>query len=138
MQLIGNLEISKKTKNGKLLIAIPFWNKVDFFVSNNSEKKSDSSPDFFIWNQKIKIGALWKKVYTKEGIDKKYFSGNIFAPMLGKDNKIKIVIFENEKENSSLSDITTGNVFWSMDEKKGENPIDSEPIQEQSLEDEIF
>ena len=138
MQLIGTLEISKKTKNGKLLIAIPFWNKVDFFVSHNSEKKSDSSPDFFIWNSKIKIGALWKKSYTKEGQDKRYFSGNLFAPLLGKDNKLKIVIFENEKENSSLTDVMVGNVFWSFDEKKSENPIDSEGIESQSLENEIF
>lgn len=138
MQLIGTLEISKKTKNGKILIAIPFWNKVDFFVSHNLEKKSDSSPDFFIWNSKIKIGALWKKSYTKEGQDKRYFSGNLFAPLLGKDNKLKIVIFENEKENSSTSDVMLGNVFWSLDDKKQENPIDSEPLESETLEDEIF
>ena len=136
MQLIGSLEISKKTRNGKILIAIPFWNKADFFVSHNSEKKSDSSPDFFIWNQKIKIGAIWRKTYTKEGIDKKYFSGNLFAPLLGKENKLKIVIFENEKENST--DTIFGNVFWSLDDKKQENPIDSEPMESESLEDEIF
>ena len=136
MQLIGTLEINKKTKNGKILIAIPFWNKTDFFVSHNSEKKSDSSPDFFIWNQKIKIGAIWKKIYTKDGEDKKYFSGNIFAPLLGKENKLKIVIFENEKEISI--DSIFGNVFWSMDDKKQENPIDSEPIENESLESEIF
>lgn len=136
MQLIGTLEISRKTKNGKILIAIPFWNKADFFVSHNSEKKSDSSPDFFIWNAKIKIGALWKKTYNKEGQDKKYFSGNLFAPLLGKDNKLKIVVFENEKENST--DTIFGNVFWSLDEKKSENPIDSEVTESESLEDEIF
>lgn len=138
MQLIGTLEISKKTKNGKIVVAIPFWNKADFFVSYNIEKKSDSSPDFFIWNAKIKIGALWKKTYTKDGQDKKYFSGNLFAPMLGKDNKLRIVVFENEKENSSLTDVMVGNVFWSLDDKKQENSIDSEPTESESLEDEIF
>lgn len=138
MQLIGSLEISKKTKNGKIIIAIPFWNKVDFFVSHNSEKKSDSSPDFFIWNSKIKIGALWKKIYSKEGLDKKYFSGNIFAPMLGKDNKLKIVIFENEKENSPTLDAMIGSVFWSFDDKKQENSIDSGEMESQTLEDDIF
>lgn len=133
MQLIGSLEISKKTKNGKILLAIPFWNKADFFVSFNQEKKSDSSPDFFIWNSKIKIGAIWKKTYQKDGLDKKYFSGNIFAPLLGKDNKLKIVIFENEKE--IIPDVILGNVFWSFDDKKQENPIDSESIEDQTLED---
>lgn len=133
MQLIGSLEISKKTKNGKILLSIPFWNKADFFVSFNQEKKSDSSPDFFIWNSKIKIGAIWKKTYQKDGLDKKYFSGNIFAPLLGKDNKLKIVIFENEKE--VVPDAILGNVFWSFDDKKQENPIDSEPMEDQTLED---
>ena len=137
MQLIGTLEINKSTKNGKILIVIPFWNKADFFVSSNTEKKSDSSPDFFIWNQKIKIGALWKKKYEKDGIEKSYFSGNIFAPILGTGNKLKIVIFENEKENSAISSVNIGNVFWSLDEKT-EKPIDSQPIEELSLENEIF
>jgi uncharacterized protein (DUF736 family) len=137
MQLIGTLEINKSTRNGKILIVIPFWNKVDFFVSSNGEKKSDSSPDFFIWNQKIKIGALWKKKYEKDGIEKNYFSGNIFAPILGEGNKLKIVIFENEKENSTSSSVNIGNVFWSFDEKT-EKPIDSQPTEELSLENEIF
>ena len=66
-------------------------------------------------------------------MDKKYFSGNIFAPLLGKDNKLKIVIFENEKE--IIPDVILGNVFWSFDDKKQENPIDSESIEDQTLED---
>lgn len=135
-QLIGTLEISKKTRNGKLLIAIPFWNKVDFFVSSNQEKKSENSPDFLIWSNKIKFGGLWKRKYNKDGQDKNYMSGSIFCPFFGFDkNQLRIVVFENQ-EKSKDEDIFTASVFWSNDEKK---EVDSIPVQDMIMDnEEIF
>lgn len=121
MQLIGTLEINKTSKNGKILIAIPFLNKVDFFISHNKEKKSDNSPDFLVWSNKIKFGGIWKRSYNKDGIDKNYFSGSIFAPSFGfEKDQLRIVIFENEKEKNT--DLYIGSVFWSGDLKKEIDP----------------
>jgi len=135
MQLIGTVEINKKSKNGKMLLAVPFWNTVDFFVSSNLEKKGESSPDFLIWNKKIKIGGLWKQTSEKNGTTKNYFSGSIFAPILGENNKLRIVIFEDEK-NQNL-EIYLGNVFFSFSDKS-KNTIDRELEPIENSEDEIF
>ena len=127
MILIGFIEISKKEKKGKLTIAIPFLNKTEFYVSANLNKKTESYPDFLIWHNKISVGGLWKGTYEKEGIEKKYFSGNIFAPGHGfEKNKLKIVIFEDNKGDNS--EIFKGSVFWSQDEKNLDTPEEENTI----------
>lgn len=113
MQLIGSIEIAKNTRKGKMILALPFWGNSDFFIAP-SDKTGDNYPTFLIWNKKIKIGALWKSEYTKEGETKKYFSGNIFCPFL-ESKKMKIVVFEDREQKE---DLYSGSVFWSFEDKK--------------------
>lgn len=132
MQLIGYLEIDK-SKKGKMVLALPFWGNSDFFVAS-ADKQGDNYPTFLIWNKKIKIGALWKSEYLKEGEQKKYLSGNIFCPFL-ESKKMKIVIFEDKNKDDSLS--WKGSVFWSFEERKSSEIIDDE-VYEKGTEDQIF
>lgn len=116
MQLIGHLEIKLQDKTGKISMAIPFRNKTEFYTSENKTKNKENSPDFLIWNSGIKIGYLWKNKYLKDEIEKNYLSGNIFAPSFGlEDNKMKLVIFEDEKQNKG---IWSGLVFWDFNNKE--------------------
>ena len=133
MQLIGSVEISKNTKKGKMILALPFWGNSDFFVAPG-EKSGENYPSFLIWNKKIKIGALWKSEYTKEGETKKYLSGNVFCPFL-ESKKMKLVIFEDKIQKE---DLYCGSVFWSFEDKK---PMDSTPEEPETMtseHDEIF
>ena len=126
MILIGNIEINKKEKNGKMLIAIPFWNKTEFYVSINNKKEKDSQPDFLIWSNRISFGGLWKKSYEKEGEEKKYLSGSLFAPGKGLDgNKLKLVIFETKTDDES---VFKGSVFYSEDKKEIDTESDNHII----------
>ncbi len=59
MQLIGFCEIEKSTKKGKIILAIPFLSKADLFITENNKKEKENSPDFIIFNSKIKVGAIW-------------------------------------------------------------------------------
>jgi uncharacterized protein (DUF736 family) len=113
MQLIGFCEIERETKKGKIIIAIPLLPKVDLFIMENNKKEKENSPDYMIFNNKIKYGALWKNKFDKDGESKNYFSGNIFTLTLP-DNILKIVIFEDKNQKSG---IWTGSVFWSTDKK---------------------
>ena len=91
MQLIGFCEIDKATKKGKLVIAIPLLPKADFYVVENIKSDKENSPDYVLFSNKIKYGALWKNKFEKDGETKNYFSGNIFTVTLP-DNILKIVI----------------------------------------------
>ena len=114
MILIGFLEIKKIDRIGKLTIAIPFWNKSEFYISENKNKTKDTQPDFLIWHAKISIGGLWKGKYTKEGIEKNYMSGSIKVINKDLNNLLKIACFESTDTKESWS----ANVFWSDEEKK--------------------
>jgi uncharacterized protein (DUF736 family) len=115
MILIGNLEINKNDKIGKMLIAVPFWNKSEFYISLNKKKETEHQPDYLIWHSKIAIGALWKGKYTKEGIEKNYMSGSIKVINPDINNLLKIACFESVSANNSF---WTANVFWSDEERK--------------------
>lgn len=132
MQLIGYLELDKN-KKGKMVLALPFWGNSDFFVVV-SDKIEEKYPSFFVWNKKIKIGALWKSEYVKEGETKKYLSGNVFCPFL-ESKKMKLVVFEDKNRDGDL--LWKGSVFWSFEERKPSEIIDDE-VYEQGTEDRIF
>lgn len=121
MQLIGSLELDK-SKKGKMILALPFWGNSDFFVAS-SDKTEERYPSFFVWNKKIKIGALWKSEYQKEGETKKYLSGNIFCPFF-ESKKMKIVIFEDKNKDENV--LWKGSVFWSFEDKKNLDIKDKE------------
>jgi len=63
MILIGSIEIKTTDRTGKILFAIPFRGNFDYFVTENKEKKKNTSPDFLIWNKSMRIGFLWKGKY---------------------------------------------------------------------------
>ena len=132
MQLIGFCEIEKATKKGQLVIAIPLLPKADFYVVENIKSDKENSPDYVLFSNKIKYGALWKNKFEKDGETKNYFSGNFFTVTLP-DNILKIVIFEDKNQKSGT---WTGSVFWSQDKKD----VDPTPQMEesQSHESEIF
>jgi uncharacterized protein (DUF736 family) len=114
MQLIGFCEIDKTSKKGKIILAIPFLPKADLFITENTKKEKENSPDYVIFNSKIKVGAIWKNKFEKEGEQKNYFSGNIFTMILP-ENILKIVIFEDKNQKAG---IWGGSVFWSQDKKE--------------------
>jgi uncharacterized protein (DUF736 family) len=114
MQLIGFCEIEKVTKKGKIILAIPFLPKADLFIIENTKKEKDNSPDFIIFNSKIKVGAIWRNKFEKEGEQKNYFSGNIFTLILP-ENILRIVIFEDKNQKKGT---WSGSVFWSIDKKE--------------------
>lgn len=122
MQLIGFCEIEKSTRKGKLIIGIPLFPKNEFFIVENNKKEKENSPDFLIFLSKIKVGAVWKNSFEKDGERKNYFSGSIFTLALP-EKSLKIVIFEekNQKEKN-----WSGSVFWSQDKKDVEEGSDIE------------
>jgi len=122
MQLIGFCEIEKSTKKGKIILAIPFLPKADLFITENTKKEKENSPDYVIFNSKIKVGAVWKNKFEKEGEQKNYFSGNIFTLILP-ENILKIVIFEDKNQKAG---IWSGSVFWSQDKKEVDQPQETE------------
>jgi len=133
MILVGHIEIKTSDKTGKVIFSIPFRGKFDYFISENKTKKGETSPDWLIWMNGIRIGFLWKNKYLKDAEEKNYLSGNIFAPGFGLDkDKMKIVIFENSIKNG----IWEGYVYWSFDDDK--KPIDQKTEPEENLEDGIF
>ena len=113
MQLIGTCQINKKDKKGNLLIAIPLFSKADLFVVANNKREKENSPDFIIFISNVRVGALWKNKFEKDGESKNYLSGNIFTFMMP-ENNLKIVIFEEKLQKEGT---WSGSVFWS-DEKK--------------------
>lgn len=136
MILIGSIEIKTTDKTGKVLFAIPFRGNFDYFVTENKDKKKDTSPDFLIWNKSMRIGFLWKSKYSKNGEEKNYLSGNILAPGFGLlDNRMKLVIFESQSKNQN---IWSGFVYWNTEIGKSEKPIDSDLDPELKYEDGIF
>jgi uncharacterized protein (DUF736 family) len=136
MILVGTLEIKYSDKSGKILFAIPFRGNFDYFLSENKEKKKDTSPDFIIWNKSMRIGFIWKSKYSKDGEEKNYLSGNIFAPGLGiADNKMKLVIFESQNKNPG---IWAGFVYWNDESKESEKPIDQNLEVELNNDETIF
>lgn len=135
MILVGSIEIKTTDRTGKILFAIPFRGNFDYFVTENKEKKKDTSPDFLIWNKSMRIGFLWKSKYSKDGEEKNYLSGNIFAPGFGLlDHRMKLVIFETQSKNQN---VWSGYVYWNTETGK-EKPIDSDPDPELKYEDGIF
>jgi uncharacterized protein (DUF736 family) len=134
MQLIGFCEIEKSTKKGKIILAIPLLPKADLFIIENIKKEKENSPDFILFNNKIKVGAMWKNKFEKDGSPKNYFSGYIFTLILP-ENILRIVIFEDKNQKAGT---WSGSVFWSND-KKDVDPI-PETIEDQSYDstDEIF
>lgn len=121
MQLIGYLEIDKN-KKGKMVLALPFWGNSDFFIAS-ADRQGENYPTFLIWNRKIKIGALWKSEYQKDGETKRYLSGNIFCPFL-ESKKMKIVVFEDINKDENI--LWKGSVFWSFKDKKNLDIKDEE------------
>jgi hypothetical protein len=134
MQLIGFCEINKSTKTGKIIIAIPFLPKADLYIMENTKKEKENSPDYVIFNSKIKVGAIWKNKFEKEGEQKNYFSGNIFTMILP-ENILKIVIFEDKNQKQG---IWSGSVFWSQDKKEVDPSPEIDEDQSYDPTDEIF
>lgn len=135
MQLIGFCEIDKSTKKGKIIIAIPLLPKADLFIIPNIKADKENSPDYVIFGNKIKYGALWKNKFEKDGEQKNYFSGNIFSLTLP-NNILKIVIFEDKNQKEG---IWIGSVFWSQDKKEVDPTPEIEENQSyDSSSDEIF
>ena len=95
MQLIGFCEIKKEDKKGNIVLAMPFFPKTDLFLMENNKKEKENSPDFILFFSKIKVGALWKNKFEKDGETRNYLSGNFFTAILP-ENKISIVIFEDK------------------------------------------
>lgn len=122
MQLIGFCEIEKSTRKGKVVIAIPLLPKNEFFVIGNIKSDKINSPDFHLFSNKIRYGALWKNQFEKDGETKNYFSGSIFTLTLP-NNILKIVIFEDKKQKEGF---WSGSVFWSQDKKEVEEGSDIE------------
>lgn len=136
MILVGTIEIKLSDKTGKVIFAIPFRGNFDYFITENREKKKDTSPDFLIWNKSMRIGFLWKSKYLKDEEEKNYLSGNILAPGLGiLDNRMKLVIFESQSKNQN---IWSGFVYWNTENGKPEKPIDSDSDPELKYQDGIF
>lgn len=125
MQLIGFCEIKKEDKKGNIVLAMPFFPKTDLFLMENNKKEKENSPDFILFFSKIKVGALWKNKFEKDGETKNYLSGNFFTPILP-ENKISIVIFEDKNQKAG---IWCGSVFWSQDKKEIETDIQTEESQ---------
>jgi uncharacterized protein (DUF736 family) len=134
MQLIGFCEIDKTSKKGKLILVIPFLPKADLFIVENTKKEKENSPDFILFNSKIKVGAVWKNKFEKDGETKNYFSGNIFTMILP-ENILRIVIFEDKNQKAG---IWSGSVFWSQDKKEVDPTPEIEENQSYDSSDEIF
>jgi uncharacterized protein (DUF736 family) len=134
MQLIGFCEIDKTSKKGKIILAIPFLPKADLFIVENTKKEKENSPDFILFNSKIKVGAVWKNKFEKDGETKNYFSGNIFTLILP-ENILRIVIFEDKNQKAG---IWSGSVFWSQDKKEVDPTPEIEENQSYDSSEEIF
>lgn len=135
MILIGMIEIKTTDKTGKILFSIPLRGNFDYFISENRDKKKETSPDFLIWNKSQRIGFLWKNKYSKNGDEKNYLSGNILALGFGLlDNRMKLVVFESEKQ--SQPGIWAGFVYW--DDGVTKKDIDQKIEESLKLEDGIF
>jgi len=135
MQLIGTCQINKKDKKGNLLIAIPLFPKADLFLVANNKKDKENSPDFLVFITNVRIGALWKNKFEKDGESKNYLAGSIFTLALP-DNSLKIVIFEDKTQKEG---IWSGSIFWSDGKKELDQSIQIEENQsDDSNTEEIF
>ena len=136
MILVGTIEIKLSDRSGKILFSLPLRGNFDYFITENKERKKDTSPDFIIWNKSMRIGFLWKSKYSKDGEEKNYLSGNIFAPGLNiPDNKMKLVCFESVNKNQGLWNAF---VYWNLENKESEKQIDQNLEADINLEDGIF
>jgi len=135
MQLIGTCQINKKEKKGSILIAIPLFPKSDLFVVENKKREKENSPDFIIFFSNVRVGAIWKNSFEKEGEIKNYLSGYIFTLFMP-ENNLKIVIFEDklQKEGTWWS----GSVFWSDEKKEIDQSSEIEENYSDDSTEEIF
>lgn len=103
--IVGTME-KKTDSKGKeffdLTMNIPFMKTQSFYVSKNSDNKTDKSPDYKLFVSGNVAGAMWKKK-DKEGNN--YLSGSAFC--LGMpENRLHFAVFQanDEKQKDEKGD----------------------------------
>jgi uncharacterized protein (DUF736 family) len=105
------------------------------FVVANNKKDKENSPDFLVFITNVRVGALWKNKFEKDGESKNYLAGSIFTLSMP-DNSLKIVIFEDKIQKEG---IWSGSIFWSDGKKEIDQSIQIEENQsDDSNTDDIF
>jgi uncharacterized protein (DUF736 family) len=113
-------------KEIKQLYTTEVENKLHAYLNNFL--KQENSPDFIIFISNVRVGALWKNKFEKDGESKNYLSGNIFTFMMP-ENNLKIVIFEEKLQKEG---IWSGSIFWSDEKKEIDQSLE---IQENHIDD---